>query len=48
MALAVLATKWGGVIDDAQAVAKSYPDFFRDMDALGVKLRLEEMGGMEA
>lgn len=48
MALAVLATKWGGVIDDAQAVAKSYPDFFRDMAALGVKLRLEERGGMEA
>ena len=47
MALAVLATKWGGVIDDAQAVAKSYPDFFRDMAALGVKLRLEERGGME-
>ena len=47
MALAVLAAKWGGVIDDAQAVAKSYPDFFRDMAALGVKLRLEERGGME-
>lgn len=42
MALAVLATKWGGVIDDAQAVAKSYPDFFRDMAALGVQVRTEE------
>ncbi|MBQ4105272.1 MAG: 3-phosphoshikimate 1-carboxyvinyltransferase [Clostridia bacterium] len=30
------------VIKDAGAVGKSYPDFFRDMENLGAKLRLEE------
>ena len=42
MALAVLATRFGGVIDDAQAVSKSYPEFFRDLAALGVQVHMEE------
>ena len=42
MALAVLVTRFGGVIDDAQAVSKSYPEFFRDLAALGVQVHMEE------
>ena len=42
MALAVLATRFGGVIDDAQAISKSYPEFFRDLAGLGVQVRTEE------
>lgn len=42
MALAVLATRFGGVIDDAQAISKSYPEFFRDLAGLGVRVRTEE------
>ena len=41
MSLAVLATKYGGVIDDADAVRKSFPDFYERMRALGVELSLE-------
>ncbi len=37
MALAVLATETGGVIEGAQAVAKSFPDFFEFLNALGIK-----------
>lgn len=42
MALAVLCTRTGGTIEGAQAVRKSYPDFFRDLACLGVPVRLEE------
>lgn len=38
MALAVLAVLTGGVIDGAEAVAKSYPDFFEKMKDLGVEV----------
>jgi 3-phosphoshikimate 1-carboxyvinyltransferase len=41
MSLAVIATKYGGVIRGSQAVAKSMPDFFDRMRALGVVI--EEM-----
>ena len=37
MSLSVLCTVTGGVIDGAEAVAKSYPDFFRDLERTGAK-----------
>ncbi len=39
MALSVLGTRFGAVIDGAEAVAKSYPSFFSDMRNLGLKIR---------
>ncbi len=36
MSLAVLATKFGAEIDGAEAVSKSYPDFFYDINSLGI------------
>ncbi len=41
MTEAVLLTKVGGVIDGAEAVKKSYPDFFEDLQKLGVKLQYD-------
>ncbi len=38
MSLAILLTVLGGEIDGAEAVAKSYPDFFRDLKALGIEV----------
>ena len=38
MSLAVLCTLTGGTIRGAEAVAKSYPDFFEAIDKLGVKV----------
>jgi len=38
MALSVLLTKTGGTIHGAQAVSKSYPNFFSDLESLGVIL----------
>ena len=40
MSLAVLLTKLGGVITGAEAVAKSYPRFFDDLESLGINLEL--------
>ena len=37
MSLAVLASIYGGEIDGSEAVKKSYPDFFRDIEQLGIK-----------
>ena len=37
MSLAVLASVFGGEIDGSEAVKKSYPDFFRDIEQLGIK-----------
>lgn len=42
MALSVLCTLTGGRIAGAQAVAKSYPDFFRQLAALGIGIKVEE------
>ena len=42
MALSVLCTLTGGTIAGAQAVAKSYPDFFRQLAALGIGIKVEE------
>ena len=41
MALAVLCTRTGGTICGAQAVRKSFPDFFQRLAAAGVELRTE-------
>lgn len=38
MALSILLTLTGGEISEAEAVKKSYPDFFHDLDKLGIKL----------
>ena len=38
MSLAVLATLTGGVIEGAEAVAKSFPDFFERISSLGIKI----------
>ena len=39
MSLAVLLTLFGGVIDGAQAVRKSYPNFFDDLRKLGITVK---------
>ena len=44
MALSVLLTLTGGRIRGAEAVAKSYPDFFEAMRALGILVTEEEEG----
>ena len=41
MSLAVLCIKYGGVIDGAEAVNKSYPGFFEDLKKLKVKVEYE-------
>ena len=41
MALAILATRYGGVISDAQAVQKSYPGFWHDLRRLGIRVQVE-------
>ena len=41
MSLAVMCAKYGGEIEGAEAVNKSFPDFFRTLEALGVKIRYE-------
>ena len=37
MSLAVLASVFGGEIEGSEAVKKSYPDFFSDIEKLGIK-----------
>ena len=37
MSLAVLASVFGGEIDGSEAIKKSYPDFFSDIESLGIK-----------
>ena len=38
MSLAILLTKTGGIIDGAEAVKKSMPDFFEKLKQLGAKV----------
>ena len=38
MSLSILLTVTGGVIEGAEAVSKSYPDFFRDLSLLGIEV----------
>ena len=42
MALSILLTVTGGCIDGAEAVKKSFPDFFLRMSELGIKVTTEE------
>ena len=42
MSLAVLLTLTGGKIEGAQAVRKSFPDFFRRLEALGIEVMFHE------
>lgn len=44
MALTVLLTRFGGTIEGAGAVRKSFPDFFDRLRALGIELRTEGEG----
>ncbi len=41
MALSVLLTRYGGQITDGEAVAKSYPQFFQDLQRLGIEIHSE-------
>ena len=43
MALSLLCSKVGGVIDGAQAVAKSYPNFFDVIHSLGIEVILDDI-----
>ena len=38
MALSILLTVTGGEIEGAEAITKSYPDFFRDLRSLGIEV----------
>lgn len=42
MALTILASLVGGTITDAQAVRKSYPNFFDDMCSLGLEVQYDD------
>ena len=48
MALAVLCTLYGGTIRGAEAVSKSYPEFFDLLRGLGVEIRAEEAPALPA
>lgn len=41
MALSLILSKYGGAIDGAEAVRKSYPSFFEDIKNLRVEMKLE-------
>ncbi len=41
MAVSFLASLTGGKIYGAEAVAKSYPDFFKEISSLGIRLKVE-------
>ena len=43
MAAALLATRTGGIIEDAGAVAKSMPDFFEKLSSLGIEVQKDEV-----
>ena len=42
MSLAVLLTLTGGTIEGAEAVSKSFPDFFEKLQSLGIKLHADD------
>ena len=42
MALSILLTSTGGCIDGAEAVKKSFPDFFKALASLGIGLTTED------
>lgn len=41
MALSIMLTKFGGIIDGVEAVNKSYPNFFDDLKSLGIEVEYE-------
>ena len=41
MALSVMLSRYGGVINGAEAINKSYPDFFDDLIKLGIEVKYE-------
>ena len=41
MSMAVLASRFGGTVIGAEAVAKSFPDFFEKLVSLGIRLQIE-------
>ena len=41
MAMSLLLTLTGGEIEGAEAVTKSYPDFFEDLESLGINVKKE-------
>ena len=43
MAMSVLCTLTGGTIDGAEAISKSYPNFFEDLSSLGIEIQTEEV-----
>ena len=45
MALSVLCTRTGGTIAGAEAVSKSFPGFFKQLEKLGIKV--EKDNGMD-
>lgn len=42
MALSVLLSKYGGIIEGAEAVNKSYPQFFTDIKGLGIEVKTDD------
>lgn len=40
MSLAIMCSKTGGVLKDAQCVKKSYPEFFDDIKSLGIQYKI--------
>ncbi len=41
MMLAVMASVYGGIIDNIEAVNKSYPHFFKDLESLGIEVHYD-------
>ena len=41
MSMAVLLSKYGGSMDNIEAVNKSYPNFFNDIRKLGIKYEIK-------
>ena len=42
MALSVMLTKFGGNINNAESVKKSFPDFFTRLGGLGIKYEFDK------
>ena len=42
MSLAVILSKFGGTIEGAEAVSKSYPNFFEEIKRLGINVNIQE------
>ena len=41
MMLSVMASVYGGIIDGIEAVNKSYPNFFKDLESLGIEVEYD-------